>query len=102
MLKSRLNDESTLGLQCLLDVAVCGLDMEPLTVAHFLCKVTLVVNGAGTHLVGAQHLVSNSNTVIVFTEGWGLVDDTCTIGVGDIGINKDPEGLVLELANQGE
>jgi hypothetical protein len=29
--------------------------------------------------------------VVVVTEGGGLVDNTCAVGIGDIGVVEDPE-----------
>lgn len=59
--------------------------------------MTLVIDGAGGHLVGSDNAMGDSNSIIIVTESWSLVDDTSTIGVGHVGIDKDAECLVLKL-----
>lgn len=62
-------------------------------------EMATVVYGARWHFVWPQDAMSNSNAVIIFTECRRLVNDTCAILIGNIGIHENAERLVLELGD---
>lgn len=114
MVQCRLNDKTALRLQNLLDRTVCGLQI--LSIQHYSMKVissylymqaskvwdlfredTSIINGARRHLVWSQNAVSNSNPVIIFTEGGGLMDDTSTVCVRYVCVDNDSERLIFKL-----
>lgn len=62
------------------------LHVLPREVRDFLRKVPDVVDGTRRHLIGLDDSGCESNAVIVFTEGWRLVNDTRSTLAGDIGV----------------
>jgi len=40
------------------------------------------------------------NTMIIVTEGGGLVNNACAVSIGDIVVYKDPESLGRVLCNR--
>lgn len=72
-------------------------DMLPNKIRDFTRKLSTVVDGTRWHFFYGYHTVCKQNTVIIVTEGGGLVDNTCTVGIGDIVVNKNPKcpGFVL-------
>lgn len=115
MIDSGLDDQAALCLQCLLNVLVrflgiiisnedskygCDvphLDVLSNKVRDLSSEATRVVDRAGRHLFRLYDSMSNRNTMIVFTECWGLVNNTSTIGISDVGVNDDAESLILKL-----
>ncbi len=112
----RLNDKPSLGFQGLLNVLIrClqwKLDMNialksypggtylhvlPNKIWDLIGKFSGIVNWARGHFVRSEDTIDDRNTMIVFTECWGLMDDACTIGICDVGVGDDSERLVLEL-----
>ena len=71
--------------------------METLEVRDFAGKVTLIVDGAWWKFIRPKDSMGDGNAVIVFTKCRCLVDDTSTVGIGNIGINQNPESFVFEL-----
>lgn len=39
--------------------------------------------------------------MIIFTECWRLMNDTCAISISDVGIYNNPERFVFVLCNDG-
>lgn len=39
----------------------------------------------------------DGNTVIIFTERGGLMNDACSIGICNVGINKNAESFIFKL-----
>lgn len=78
---------------------VTHFDMKPLKVGYFAGEATLIVDRTGRHLVGSKHTMGDGNTVIVFTEGGSLVNNTSTVRVSDVGVNENFECLVLKLTS---
>ena len=73
------------------------LHMKPFEVGHFLCKMSFIVDRAGGHLIRSQDTMSDGNSMVVFTEGRCLMNDTRYICVGDVSINKNSECFVFKL-----
>jgi hypothetical protein len=76
--------------------------MESLEVRNFAGEVALIVDGARWELIVAEDSMGDGNAVIVFTKRRRLVDDTSTVRIGNVGIDQNPEGLVLELMERSE
>ncbi len=99
MFQGGLHDETTFCFEDLLDVLVCDLDMLTLEVGDFLGKQASVVDGAWRHFICSKNTVGDGNTMIIFTKRWRLMNDTCSISVGDVGIDNNPECFVLVLSS---
>lgn len=84
------------------EYALTCLDILSYEVWDLRSELSRVVDGTRGHLLGLDDTVSNGNAVIIFTESWGLVNNTGTVTVSDIGIGDDTESLVFELWNGGK
>jgi hypothetical protein len=73
--------------------------MKTSKVGNLLGEVSFVINGAWWHVFWLQDTVRDSNAVIIFTESGCLVNDTSSIRVSHVGVNKHPKGFILELQN---
>lgn len=93
-----LDDQSSLLLQIPDDLTVGSLDVLALVFGDFGGESTSFVDRARGDLVISDDTVSHTDSVIVVTPGRGLVDDTGTGILGDIGVRDDSEGPVFELS----
>lgn len=66
-------------------------------IRYFAREAARLVNRARWHLIGLYDAVRNSDTVIIVTEGWCLVNNTGTTIGCDIGIIEDFESPVSKL-----
>jgi len=73
------------------------LDVQSSEIADLVREVALIVDRAWWDLIGTDDTVGQRDAMIVFTEGGRLVNDTSTIGIFDIGVDKHSESLVFEL-----
>lgn len=71
--------------------------MQANEVGNLGSEMTLIIDRAGRHLVCSQNTMGYRDTVIIFTESRRLVDDTCAIGVCDVGVDNHSEGFIFEL-----
>jgi hypothetical protein len=92
-----LDDESALLLQISDDLAVGLLDVDTLVFWDFGSESTGFVNRARRDLVLGDDLMSETNSVIVLSPSWSLVNDTSTSLFGDIIVRQDSESSVLVL-----
>lgn len=74
--------------------------MLPNEIRDFARKPPTVINGTRGQLFCGYHTVRKQDTVIIVTKGGGLVNDTCAVGIGDIGIGKNPETLGRVLCSE--
>jgi len=63
-------------------------------------KSSTIVDRTGGHFFCRYHAVRKQDTVIIVTEGGSLVNDACTVGIGDIVVDKNPKSLGCVLHNQ--
>jgi len=75
-------------------------DMLPNEIRDLARKPSTVVNWTRGHFLRRYHTVCKQDTVIVVTEGGGLMNDTCTIGIGDVVVDKNPESSGRILCNE--
>ena len=73
-----LDDQSTLLLQITNDLTVGLLDIDTLVLGYFGRESTSLVNGTRRDLVFGDDLVSETDSVIVFSPCWSLVYNTGT------------------------
>lgn len=59
-----------------------------------------IINRTRGSLFCGYHTVCKRNTVIVVAKGGGLMNDPCTVGVGNICVDKDSESFGLILWNE--
>ena len=115
MIDGRLHNQPASRLQNLLDLLVCGLstmskediitgeywyayfDMLSNEIRDFTCEPSSVINWTRGHLFCRYHTVCKQNTVIIVSEGGGLVNDPCTVRIGNVVVNKDLETLARVL-----
>lgn len=76
--------------------------MKASIVRNFLGEVSFVVNRAWRHFVWLQDAVGESDAVIILTKSGSLVDNTRTIRVSYVGVNKYPKSFILELERFNE
>lgn len=101
MLDGTGDDNLLLRLQHCNDILVCILYVLALEIRHGVDESTGIVERAGGHLVFSDDTVRDGDSVVVFTESGGLVDDTSTGGGIDVRIADDSVGLVFELSEDG-
>jgi hypothetical protein len=117
MVDSRLHNQPALRLQDLLDIFVCSLSAvrrRPLRVREskgtyfnmlsnkirdFACESSTVINGTRGHRFCGYDTMCKQDTVIVITKGGGLVDNSCAIRIGNIGVDENPESFGRILRN---
>jgi hypothetical protein len=92
-----LDDKPSLLLQIPDDLTVCLLDIDSLVLWNFRCESTSLINGTRGDLVLGDDLMSETDSVIIFSPCWSLVDDTGTGLFGDIVVRQDSEGSILVL-----
>jgi len=73
-----LDNKPALLLQIPDDLTVGLLDVDTLIFWYLGCESTSLVNGARGDLVLGDDFVSETDSVIVFSPCWGLMDDTGT------------------------
>lgn len=73
------------------------LHILPCKIWHIAREPTSVINGAWWHLIHIDYFIGESNTMIVFTETWRLMDDTCAIFIRHISVHNYAEGSILVL-----
>lgn len=62
-------------------------------IRDFVGESSTVVNGARGYLFCAYHTMREQDTVIVFTESGGLVDNACAVSIGDIGVGENTKSF---------
>lgn len=77
-----------------------GLDGHALIIRDRFDEFPGVIQRAGWHRICSHDTIFPSNAVIVLTKGWCLVDDPCTILVGDVGISDDDERPIFVLQTE--
>lgn len=92
-----LDNESTLLLQVSDDLTVCSLDVLALVLWNLGSESTSLIDGTRRNLVISDDTVSDTDSVIVVSPCWGLVDDTGTCIFGDVRVGNNSERSVLEL-----
>ena len=92
-----LDDQSTLLLQITNDLTVGLLDIDTLVLGYFGRESTSLVNGTRRDLVFGDDLVSETDSVIIFSPCWSLVNDTGTSLLGDVVVRQDSECSVFVL-----
>jgi hypothetical protein len=73
------------------------LHILPDKIWHFACEPTSIVNGTRWHLILVDDFIGKCNTVIVFTEGGCVMDDTGAILIRHISVHNYAEGSILIL-----
>ena len=66
-------------------------------VGDLLSESAGIVNGARRSIFRTKDAVLDGDPVIVLTERWCLVNDTCTVLCSYVGVVQHAERLVLEL-----
>ena len=97
MLELGLDNELAAVLEVLDNVLVGLLDLHAGEVGDTVAVVTGLVDGVRRRALLGDDASLDGHVVIVLTEGGGLVDDTGTAVIGDIGSVEDLEGDVLVL-----
>jgi len=92
-----LDNKPSLLLQVPDDLAVCLLDIDTLVLWDLGCESTSLINGTRGNLVLGDDLVGETDSVIVLSPCWGLVDNTGTGFLGDVVVRQDSECSVLVL-----
>jgi hypothetical protein len=92
-----LDNEPSLLLQIPDNLTVCLLDVDALVFWYFGCESTSLINGTRGNLVLGDDFVSETDSVIVLSPCWGLVDNTGTSFLGDVVVGQDSESSVLVL-----
>jgi hypothetical protein len=92
-----LDNQSSLLLQVSDDLAVGFLHIDTLVLGDLGGKSTSLVNRTRGNLVLGDDLVSETDSIIVLSPGWSLVNDTGTGLFGDIVVGQDSESSVLIL-----
>jgi hypothetical protein len=92
-----LDNKPSLLLQIPDDLTVCLLDVDTLVLWDLGCESTSLVNGTRRDLVLGDDFVGETDSVIVFSPCWSLVDDTGTSLLGDVVIRQNSECSVLVL-----
>jgi hypothetical protein len=92
-----LDNEPSLLLQIPDDLTVGLLDVDTLVFWDFGCESTSLINGARRDFVLGDDLVSETDSVIVLSPCWGLVDNTGTSLLRDVVVSQDSESSVLVL-----
>jgi len=92
-----LDNKPSLLLQIPDDLTICLLDVDTLVLWDFGCKSTSLINGTRRNLILGDDLVSETNSVIVFSPCWSLVNNTGTSLLGDVVVGQDSECSILVL-----
>jgi hypothetical protein len=92
-----LDNKPSLLLQIPDDLTVGLLDVDALVLWHLRCESTSLINRTRGNLVLGDDLVSETDSVIVLSPCWGLVDNTGTSLLGDVVVGQDSESSVLVL-----
>ena len=92
-----LHNESSLLLQISDDLTVGLLDVDTLIFWYLGCESTSLVYGARGDLVLGDDFVSETDSVIVFSPCWSLVNNTGTSLFGNVVVRQDSECSVLVL-----
>ena len=92
-----LDDKPSLLLQIPDDLTVCLLDVDTLVFWDFGCESTSLINGTRGDLILGDDLVSETDSVVVFSPCWSLMNDTGTSLLGDVVVRQDSECSVLVL-----
>lgn len=92
-----LDNKPSLLLQIPDDLTVCLLDIDTLIFWDFGCKSTSLINGTRRDLVLGDDLVSETDSIIVFSPCWSLVNDTGTSLLGNVVVRQDSECSVFVL-----
>jgi hypothetical protein len=74
--------------------------MLPDEIRDLARKPSTVVNWTRGHFFCRYHTVCKQDTVIIITEGGGLMDDACAVSIGDVVVDKNPKGLGPILCNE--
>jgi hypothetical protein len=74
-------------------------DMLPNEIRDFAREPSTVVDGARRHLICGYHATCKQDTVVVVTEGGGLVDDASTVSIGDVTVNEHSKAFGGILCN---
>src|SRR5258708_599727 len=74
-----------------------NLDILPREIWDFVGKDPRVIDRTWRHLVWANDIVSQRNTMVVFTKSWCLVNNSGPIILRDIFVHKHAEGSILIL-----
>lgn len=75
------------------------LDVQTLEVGHLVREASSIVDRAWGHFLRTQHTVRNGNSVVILTEGGGLVDNTGTVFGRYVRVVEHAECLVFELSS---
>jgi hypothetical protein len=92
-----LDNKPSLLLQIPDDLTVGLLNVDTLVLWHFGCESTGLVNGTRRDFVLGDDFVCKTDSVIVFSPCWCLVDNTGTSLLGDVVVSQDSECSVLVL-----
>ena len=92
-----LDNKPSLLLQIPDDLTVCLLDVDTLVFWDFGCESTSLIDGTRRDFVLGDDLVSEANSVIVFSPCWSLVNNTGTSLLGDVVVGQDSECSILVL-----
>jgi hypothetical protein len=92
-----LDNKPSLLLQIPDDLTVGLLDVDTLVLWDLGCESTSLINGTRRDLVLGDDLVSETDSIIVFSPCWCLVDNTGTSLLGDVVVSQDSECSVLVL-----
>ena len=92
-----LDNKPALLLQIPDDLTVCLLDIDTLVLWYLGCESTSLINGTRRNLVLGDDLVGETDSVIVFSPCWSLVNNTGTSLLGDVVVGQDSECSILVL-----
>jgi hypothetical protein len=92
--KSGSSDDLARLLERLDDELVSVLDVDTLVVGDLVGVKTLLVDGARGHLLLPDETVDDGDAVVIVSERGGLVNDTGTGRVGNVGVGDDAESAV--------
>ena len=74
--------------------------MLPNEIRDFVRKPSTVVNWTRGHFFRRYHTVRKQDTVIIITEGGGLMNDARAICIGDVVVDKNLKTLGRILCNE--
>jgi hypothetical protein len=92
-----LHDESTIISKKFHDWFIGVLYVLSLEVWDFVRVVPFLIDRTRRHLILPDNTLSNSDTVIVFSKGWSLMNDTRSGIRSDVCVNQDSESCLGEL-----
>lgn len=92
-----LDNKPSLLLQIPDDLTIGLLDVDTLVLRNLGCESTSLINGTRRDLIFGDDLVSETDSVIVFSPCWSLMDNTGTSFFRDVIVGQDSECSVLVL-----